>query len=93
MPCRSCTALTDYPVEHPEADPATWRDFDIAATRILDSIIKSKLYDEAVDQSAVFLPVFHHQLEETCPEALEITNTIYYVYDSLRRSTRCSTAC
>ena len=49
---RNCTALTDYTVEHPEADPATWRDFDIAATRILDSIIKSKLYAEYMDSPA-----------------------------------------
>lgn len=41
---RDCKAIEEYTKENPDADPTSWRDFDSAAGRILDSITESELY-------------------------------------------------
>lgn len=43
---RRCKPLEEYSKEYEESDPTSWRDFDTAASRILDSIVDSELYKE-----------------------------------------------
>lgn len=49
---RNCSELTDYVAEHPDADPASWRDFDSAASRMLDLIMQSELYARYMESPA-----------------------------------------
>lgn len=44
--------LQEYLDEHPEADPANWRDIDTLAGRLLDSILSSEQYREYIDKPA-----------------------------------------
>lgn len=43
---RADKAITEYADENPDSNPVNWRDFETAASRLLDMLLQSELYAE-----------------------------------------------
>lgn len=48
----NCAALADYVKEHPDADPANWRDSDLLFSGLLNSITASPVYARYMESPA-----------------------------------------